>query len=165
MSDSSPSCSHRDVMMEQAAVYWKNCGGPFTSVRRVICRQVFSRSGTFEAEDALRWAREEDGLISLSTVYRTLHDLEKAGLIHLIDRVDGRAVYEVAEPNNNATSHVHCRDCGQVIPVENPCLSVREGPVVQDQGFSPSKISLRYEASCDQFSQTGKCDRQKKEGN
>lgn len=160
MNSSDETCSHFEARMQAAQAYWKSHGGTMTSVRKIVCRKAFSATETFDAEQLLQWAREEDKLISLSTVYRTLNGLVEAGLLLAIDGLEGKARYDLVRAQTNASSHVVCQDCGGVIPLENPCLSLREGAIAHNQGFSPKKISLRYEATCDQFSQTGQCDRQ-----
>lgn len=162
MNDDHASGSGMEDFTEKARTYWKSQGGSLTTVRKIICDRVARSAGSFDAEKLLKWVREEDKLISLSTVYRTLHSLVEAGLVTEVQGADARSNYHVRCADSRATSHVLCQDCGEVIPVENPCLAVRESEAAQKQGFSPRKISLRYEASCDVLKASGHCERASK---
>ncbi|MGE9289347.1 MAG: Fur family transcriptional regulator, partial [Puniceicoccales bacterium] len=130
-----------------------------TAVRKIVCRKALSSTTAFDAEGLLQSVREEDGLISLSTVYRTLSALQDAGLITEIEGIDRKKQFSVVGANTSSTSHVVCKDCGKVIPLENPCLSLRESRTAHQTGFSPKKMSLRIEATCDELHQCGSCTR------
>ncbi len=147
-----------------AEVFWRSRNSRMTTVRRMICESIVEAEGSVDAEDLLRRVRGKDALISLSTVYRTLGALEECGLLVEVEGGDGKKKYNVAEGPGTATSHVVCEDCGHVMPIENPCLGLRETSAAQAAGFNPRRISLRYEASCRQFRQTGRCDRCDDEG-
>jgi len=146
-----------DELMQRAESFWTARGSRMTGVRRIICRCIFAAEDAFDAEELLRRARAEDKMISLSTVYRTLSALAESGLLVEVEGRDGEKNYNVADQATNASSHVVCEDCGHVTPLDNPCLALRESPAARAAGFQPSKISLRFEASCDELKQTGKC--------
>ncbi len=150
--------SRNAELMRQAEAYWTERGSRITTVRRIICRTLFEQSDAIDAETLLRLARKTDKLISLSTVYRTLSGLVKAGILVEIEGRDGKKNYNVANAATNASTHIVCKDCGHVFPVENPCLSLRESAVARSAGFQPSKISLRFEADCESLKQKGTCD-------
>ncbi len=151
-----------EFLMEQAVAYWKVRGLKMTSVRKIICQTVFSSAEAFDAEDLLQRARQKDGLISLSTIYRTLSTLQEAGLLVEVEGIDRKKCFSVVGTQTSAASHVVCQDCGQVIPLENPCLSLRESGPAHQTGFSPKKISLRIEATCDELERCGTCVRSNK---
>lgn len=151
-------------LLDQAIAYWKVNGLKMTSVRKIICQTAFESVGAFDAEELLQKARKQDGLISLSTVYRTLSTLLEAGLLVEVEGIDRKKCYSVVGTQTAATSHVVCQDCGEVIPVENPCLSLRESGSVHKTGFSPKKMSLRIEATCDELHSCGTCARSNKSG-
>jgi len=160
MSDS-PADLRCEELMRRAEAFWSERGRRMTTVRRIICETLFRQQGSIDAEQLLRAARESDKLISISTVYRTLSALTDSGLIVEIEGRDGEKNYNVADRETNATSHIVCEDCGQVIPLENPCLSLREAPAARAAGFNPSRISLRFEAGCEQLRKTGLCEHRK----
>ena len=146
-----------EELTRRAEAYWAERGSRITTVRRILCRTIFSVDGSANAEELLRQARRSDKLISLSTVYRTLNDLVSAGLLEVVEGRDGKSSYNPVDKATQATSHVVCEDCGLVIPLENPCLALRESSIARSAGFQPSKISLRFEASCESLKRTGKC--------
>lgn len=146
-----------EAFLQQAEAYWASKGSRMTTVRRIICRTIFGHPDSINAEELLRLARKSDKLISLSTVYRTLSGLTECNLLVEVEGRDGKKNYNVAHATTNASSHIVCEDCGHVIPIENPCLALREGSAARAAGFQPSKISLRVEASCEQLKQTGQC--------
>jgi hypothetical protein len=39
----------------------------------------------------------------------------------------------------------------------DPCLPMREDPLVRQHGFTPTAMSLRVEASCQELHTTGSC--------
>ena len=149
--------SRSEELMRQAEAFWAAKGSRMTLVRRILCRCIFAAEDAFDAEELLRRARAEDKMISLSTVYRTLGALVESGLLVEVEGRDGEKNYNVADQGANASSHVVCEDCGQVIPLNNPCLALRESPTARAAGFQPSKINLRFEARCDELKKTGRC--------
>jgi len=150
--------SATETFLEEARLYWRSQGSALTQVRRVLCEVIVTFSQAFDAEELLAEARKIDRLISLSTVYRTLAGLTEAGLLQEVDGGDGKKNYHMAVGSEGASSHLHCTDCGGVFPVSNPCLGLRERAAAQQAGFTPTSLSLRYEATCNQLRTTGKCE-------
>ncbi|MEM9017110.1 MAG: transcriptional repressor [Verrucomicrobiota bacterium] len=143
--------------VESAQRYWESNGARMTVVRRILCETIAEQSEAFNAEGLLALSQKRDPMISLSSVYRTLKPLEEAGLLSPIEGRDGERLFEKSAPKSKATSHIVCRDCGSVIPLDDPCLPVRESPAINAKGFAPEKISLRIEASCNEMAETGSC--------
>ncbi len=146
-----------DSLKEQAFDYWRSKGRGITAVRKIMCDVIFETNETFNADQLLARVRAVDKAVSLSTVYRNLHDLVEAEVLYELEGADDKRVFAVASSDNNGSSHIVCRDCKQVIPIENPCLSIRESALARQKGFSPKRISLRLEASCDELGATGHC--------
>lgn len=144
--------------LRAAEAHWKSRNSSMTAVRRILCRKLAEADEALDAETLLREARGEDRLISLSTVYRTLASLCEGGLLTEVEGRAGKKNYHPAATDHQATSHIVCEDCGHVTPVENPCLTLREGASAQQRGFTPSKISLRMEAHCDRLKNDGACE-------
>ena len=70
-----------------AKQFWQSRGSRLSVVRRVLCEVIAERDEPFDAETLLGWAHKVDPVISISSVYRTVRDLEEAGLLV---RIDGR---------------------------------------------------------------------------
>lgn len=147
----------RESFVEAAEKFWHENGANMTVVRRVICNAIGGNDEAFDAETLLAWAKRGDPLISLSSVYRTLSALEEAELVIEIEGRDGKKLHRKSLGRDTASSHIVCRDCGVVIPVDDPCLSLRESTAAREKGFHAEKITLRMEASCDELERTGKC--------
>lgn len=150
-------------LVDRARLAWKAQAAPFTSVRRILCEAAFSLVDPFAAEQLLARARQSDRLISLSTVYRTLAQLSEFGLLREIENPRGQRLFIAANSPAAGTGHVVCRDCGQVIALDSPCLNLREGALAREHGFSAKQVSVRIEATCDQLHSTGRCTRRSKQ--
>jgi Fur family ferric uptake transcriptional regulator len=143
---------------EAAAVFWKGSGSRMTVVRRIICRELGGAGEPLDAETLLRRVREQDRQISQATVYRTLGSLSEGGLLVEVEGREGKKRYQAGLAGQSTSSHIICQDCGFILPLEDPCLGLREGARVRGKGFIPEKISLRMEAHCERLRRTGRCD-------
>lgn len=149
--------------VSKASEAWKTSGGRLTVVRKIICEAIESRDAPFDAETLLELAQKQDPLISLSSVYRTLKFLEDSNLITHIDGLEGERLYRVSAQDPAATSHIVCRDCGAILPMKDPCLSLRQAPGISAEGFFAEKISLRIEASCSEMAENHHCNKRREE--
>jgi len=140
---------------------WQDRGSRRTTVREVICDVIGEFNRPFTAEGVLPIARRTDRGISMASVYRTLGDLAEFGLLHERRGAANEMCYTVVDPAEaSAVPHsatVVCRDCGHLQQVEDPCLTMREGPLAKQAGFNLRKLELRMEADCDTLQQTGAC--------
>lgn len=149
--------SATDALVARAHEAWKAQSAPFTAVRRILCESAFRFAEPFDAEQLLAVARGVDRQISLSSVYRTLAQLTEFGLLREIDHPRGLRLHIVADSPAAGSGHVVCRDCGQVVAIESPCLPLREGSLARQHGFSAKQVSVRIEATCDELHTTGQC--------
>ncbi|MEM6280317.1 MAG: Fur family transcriptional regulator [Verrucomicrobiota bacterium] len=153
----------RESFVAKADEAWKSAGGRLTVVRRIICESIETRDSPFDAETLLELAQKQDPLISLSSVYRTLKFLEDANLISHIDGLEGERLFRISAQDPPATSHIVCRDCGAILPMKDPCLSLRQAPGINAKGFYAEKISLRIEASCSEMAENHECTKRNEE--
>jgi Fur family ferric uptake transcriptional regulator len=90
-------------------------GKRVTQQRRTIIDQVFSHHEHFDADELLAQLRKAGGRhnVSRPTVYRTLAELEEAGLLRKMT-LGGRAVYEhdYGYPQHD---HLYCQKCERLI--------------------------------------------------
>jgi Fur family ferric uptake transcriptional regulator len=130
-----------------------------TPPRQIIIQTALSFTVPFHAEQLLAAARQKDGLISVATIYRLLPLLVKSGILGEIDlKHDSHQHYAVNR--SPTTGHIICQDCQQVIEVQDACLTLRENFVANSMGFTPTKLSLRIEAACQDLHEKGHCHRQ-----
>jgi Fur family ferric uptake transcriptional regulator len=111
-------------------------GFSVTQARRKIVQAVFSLHGHFDASELWQTLRNER--ISMSTIYRTLELLERAGLVRRTSLGEAHAHYEHILGRGDH-GHLICSRCGKVI--EFPTKQVRE---------SLAEISERYGFHLDQ---------------
>ncbi len=123
-----------------------------TDARRRVAREALSIEGHFEAADL--WARlQKSTSISFSTVYRTLHLLVQAGLLHMIDLGDPHAHFEIAEQGPH--EHLVCARCGRIEEVRDKGLERSIAEVARMRGFVPDGHSLRVFGLCSRCAKKG----------
>jgi len=132
-------------------------GQRVTAPRRTIIRAILARDRSFDAEELLVAARQEDGLISMATVYRTLTLLLEVELIRKVEGEHEKQRYEKGSPVETQ-AYVECGNCGRTVPIEDhQCVNLRERFLVKQQGFSMKNLTLRIKADCDAAAQ-GSCE-------
>jgi Fe2+ or Zn2+ uptake regulation protein len=62
-----------------------------------------------------------------------------------------------------AAFHIVCTDCGQVMRVQDECITLRERFLANRLGFKPLKLNVRIEASCLDLLESGTCSRREAE--
>ncbi len=149
----------REQFIEEARGYWKSQGAKFTYVRELLCGVIGESKEAFDAEMLQEWAKKIDPSVGLSSVYRTLRSLCDAGLVTEFEGPTGAKMHQRSLGRSISTSHIVCRNCGLVLPVEDPCLALREMETARRRGFKTEKITLSLEAVCESFEETGTCDR------
>ena len=130
-----------------------------TSQRRAVVETAFGTREHFTADSLLARSKRRDGKVSRATVYRTLAFLVKAGLIRQVGLGQQSPQYDPNFADAPRHGHFVCVDCQKVIEFQDHCLDVRESIVTKDHGFSPQRVSLQIEASCDSFREKGVCPR------
>jgi Fur family ferric uptake transcriptional regulator len=146
-------------LREMVLVYMANNGLRITSQRKAIIEAAFSTTEHYTAEELLERARTIDRSVSRATVYRTLPVLVESGLLRELDLGKDFKYYDpnyATHPNHN---HLICTDCEKIIEFEDYCLDVRESVVSKNLGFSPKRVKLRIEGSCNELATTGSCPR------
>ena len=148
-----------EALLQEALDFLRVGGFRVTKPREVIVRAAISFTEPFHAEDLLAKAREIDRLISLATVYRTLPMLLDSRLIREVELNREHRYYEVNREQSPAAFHIVCTDCGQVMQVQDECITLRERFLANRLGFKPLKLNVRIEASCLDLLESGACRR------
>ena len=155
---------HPETLFKEALSFLREGGYRVTKPRELILRAAISFTEPFHAEDLLAKAREIDRLISLATVYRTLPMLLDSRLVREVELNREHRYYEVNREQSPAAFHIVCTDCGQVVQVQDECITLRERFLANRLGFKPSKLNVRIEAACLELLETGECRRRESEG-
>ena len=120
-----------------------------TPEREAVVTAIYSSHDHFDADqwiDSLA-GRKGSMLASRSTVYRTLHLLQEAGLIRKVARANDREVYEhdYGYPQHD---HLICKKCGDMIEFPNEMISSVLETVATEHGFRMSGHRLEVEGIC-----------------
>ena len=130
-----------------------------TSQRKTITEVAFANREHFTAESLLTRSRKKDNQVSRATVYRTLSFLVRAGLLRQVGLGQSSPLYDPNFADHPRHGHFVCVDCQKIVEFHDHCLDVRESIVTKDHGFSPKRVSLQIEATCDALREKGVCPR------
>lgn len=150
-----------EAFCERAQAHWAKEGSRRSQVRDVLSRVIAAQTVPFSAEELLAHARAVDRGISHASVYRTLGSLVAAGLLHEFPGPNQLRCYNLVDSSRPGVTNIVCTDCEQVVPMDDGCLPLRESFLAKQLGFTPSKMSLRIEASCEELRSSGTCARRK----
>lgn len=124
-------------------------GKRLTQERDIIVREIFADHEHFDVDDIVaRLDRPVDGRrVSRATVYRTVAQLEEAGLIRKVARANDREVYEhdYGYPQHD---HFICDKCGTLIEFRNDAISAILENVALEFGFRMSGHRLEASGIC-----------------
>ena len=145
--------------MQLIEAYWRSQGSRLTLVRKIICGCIFVHRDYFNAEQILKEARQQDAAISLTSIYRVIGALKSAQLIEAVLLEDKKSYYRLISFDEATSNHIICKNCSQKIELADPCLPMREGARILEQGFKAQSIKLETIATCEEFENTGNCKR------
>ena len=124
-------------------------GKRLTQEREIIVREIFSDHEHFDVDEIVaRLDKPQDGRrVSRATVYRTIAQLEEAGLIRKVARANDREVYEhdYGYPQHD---HFICEKCGKLIEFRNEAISAMLEQVAMEIGFRMSGHRLEGHGIC-----------------
>lgn len=87
-------------------------GGRATTARRLLLEVLFASEGHQSAEDLAEAVQARAPDVHLTTIYRSLDELQRLGVIVHTHLGHGAATYTLA---SRAHSHFICEDCGVMI--------------------------------------------------
>ena len=123
-----------------------------TLQRQAIVDEIYSRHEHFDADELLLRLQRRDSQIKVSrpTVYRTLEQLEEAGLLRKMT-LGGRAVYEhdYGYPQHD---HLYCERCQKLIEFQCDQLHEIRDAVAQEHHFRATAHRLIVFGICDSCS-------------
>jgi Fur family ferric uptake transcriptional regulator len=122
-------------------------GKRMTQQRRQIVEEVFSRHEHFNADELCDLlARSATPKVSRPTVYRTLNELEEAGLLRKMV-LAGRAVYEhdYGYPQHD---HLYCEKCEKLIEFHSDEVARIRDAVAREHHFRASSHRLIISGLC-----------------
>jgi Fur family ferric uptake transcriptional regulator len=87
--------------------------------------------------------------VGRASVYRTLEQLERLGLVARVDLGGDAAGYERLEPGGEHHHHILCESCGRVEAFGDPRLEQAIEAVGRRSGFEVSGHEVVLKGSCD----------------
>jgi Fur family transcriptional regulator, ferric uptake regulator len=120
-------------------------GGARTAVIEALGEQDCAVTA-FELEDELR--RRKAG-VGRASIYRALEQLEQLGLLQRLEVCRGTAGYERVEPDGDHHHHAICRECGRLIPFEDPSLERAIDKVAGRMSFTASEHEVVIRGLCE----------------
>jgi Fur family transcriptional regulator, ferric uptake regulator len=121
-------------------------GGARTAVVEALARHECAVTA-IDLDDELR--RRSPG-VGRASVYRALEQLELLGLVQRIEVSRGTAGYERIEPDGHHHHHAICRECGRMVPFEDPKLERAIGRLSE---------SIRFDVTDHDVVLRGRCER------
>jgi Fur family ferric uptake transcriptional regulator len=101
-----------------------------------------------ELDDELR--RGGGPPVGRASVYRALEQLEQLGLVQRLEVTRGTAGYERVDPAGHQHHHAICRDCGRMVPFEDPAL---------ERAIDRVSGKVRFEVTDHDVVLRGRCER------
>lgn len=105
-----------------------------TKQRKLIVEELLHINDHIDAESLHKRIQEKDSGIGLATIYRTLSLLKEAGIIEEQKFADGRAVFEILDPNRHH-DHLICIRCGKIIEFEDTTIERLQEEIAAKYGF------------------------------
>ena len=122
-------------------------GGARTAVVEALARHDCAVTA-LELDDELR--RRGSSGVGRASVYRALEQLEQLGLVQRLEVTRGTAGYERVEPGGHHHHHAICRECGRMVPFEDPAL---------ERAIDRVSGKVRFEVTDHDVVLRGRCER------
>jgi Fur family ferric uptake transcriptional regulator len=119
-------------------------GGARTAVVEALARHDCAVT----ALDLDEELRDHSPRVGRASVYRALEQLELLGLVQRIEVTRGTAGYERVEPDGHHHHHAICRDCGRMVPFEDPTLERAIGEVSKSMDFQVTEHDVVLRGRC-----------------
>lgn len=115
---------------------------------RLANRSLRHGESAFSAQE-LHEALEADGItIGLTTVYRTLHALDRSGRLDVVREKSGERLYR-PRPADGHRHYLLCRDCGLSTEVEASVVERWAEGVAEGMGVTEVEHTLKLTGLCD----------------
>jgi Fur family ferric uptake transcriptional regulator len=120
-------------------------GGARTAVVEALAEHDCAVTA-LDLDDELRRRQPPVGRAS---VYRALEQLEQLGLVQRIEVCRGTAGYERIDPAGHHHHHAICRDCGRMVPFEDPKLEEAIGKLSKQLDFDVAEHDVVLRGRCE----------------
>jgi Fur family ferric uptake transcriptional regulator len=123
-------------------------GGARTAVVEALAEHDCAVTA-LDLDDELRRRRPP---VARASVYRALEQLEQLGLLQRVEVFRGTIGYERIDPAGHHHHHAICRDCGRMVPFEDPSLERAIGAVSERLSFDVTQHDVVLRGRCEDCS-------------
>lgn len=128
--------------------YLESSGLKITVPRRIILSASLRMNTAFNAEELHAEAKQQDGQLSLASVYRTLPILTQAGVLRLVDSRDKKQYFEVNR-SDGIHIQVHCTECKKSFEIDDESLRIRQFLLLREMGLNDTAATVVISARCE----------------
>jgi Fur family transcriptional regulator, ferric uptake regulator len=122
-------------------------GGPRTTPQRQAVLDALTGVDDFRsAQEVHDLLSSRGSRIGLATVYRTLALYADRGLVDVLRREDGEAIYRRCSETHH--HHLVCRSCGTTVEVEGRAVEAWTSSIATEHGFSDPSHTLEIVGTC-----------------
>lgn len=118
-----------------------------TKQRTIVVKEFLAMNRHLDAEELYASIRQAGHNIGLATIYRTLNLLREAGLVEQRLFADGRASYELLDPEVHH-DHLICTNCGKIVEFEHKEIEKLQEQVARTHHFILSSHRLELYGLC-----------------
>jgi Fur family ferric uptake transcriptional regulator len=127
----------------------ESSGGPRATPQRQAVLDVLEGVDDFRsAQEVHELLAAEGSSVGLATVYRTLALYADHGLVDVLRREDGEAIYRRCSDTHH--HHLVCRSCGATVEVEGPAVERWTSAIASAHGFSDLSHTLEIVGTCEE---------------
>ena len=117
-----------------------------TAQRKLLLELILQAGGHLDADELYRRAREREGTISLSTVYRNLKLFKELGLVEERHFAEDHHRYEAKAEVEHY--HLVCLGCGKVVEFLSPLAKQMEHEIGLENGFIITGAEICIKGYC-----------------
>ncbi|MBA3867507.1 MAG: transcriptional repressor [Solirubrobacterales bacterium] len=120
--------------------------------RRAVVEALSRHDCAVTALDLDDELRRRQPPVGRASVYRALEQLEQLGLVQRMEVCRGTAGYERVDPTGHHHHHAICRDCGRMVPFEDPSLEQAIGKLSESLDFEITEHDVVLRGRCENCS-------------
>ena len=128
----------------QLAAYLTEKKKKHTPERFFVLRQVYACQGPIDIHTLYNMVCEEQGMVSLSTVYNNLALLVDAKLVRKLDLVDGKMAFFERTLGQEPHGYMICDQCGSIRVIGLPDMSTYKIP----RGYHLHDVTFHIHGLC-----------------
>ena len=133
---------------EKLAEEIRKRGFRVTPQRGVILETIAHMGGHLSVPEVFSEARDRLPGLNITTIYRTLETLHRAGMVDLFYSGSGPTRFALRDPDA-AHGHLVCSECEQVLDIDDNLIARLAGEVEHRTGFSIDPHHLTLLGVCD----------------